>query len=231
MFRLLGGKAGGIVRMDAEHLTIRWYLGDLNAEELPSLAIAALERGCDGKYLRLLAGLVKPTRNDVEDIVDGALRELGGPAPLSKDDAARLLVKRQIEKLPGTALTRDNLIEEILHSLPELEKRYIDEVKAKVGVPGNYQFVFNVLRPALEERIATGDTNEFLERFSTFVERACVAEDREPINVIWVEIFEWIIRKPPELKFLWPAWGPRTKATIKDAARRSGVTKNLPQES
>ena len=48
--------------LDPGSIAAGWYLGDLNAEGLPTLARQALEEGHDGPNLRRLAGLLKPTK-------------------------------------------------------------------------------------------------------------------------------------------------------------------------
>jgi len=70
----------------------RWYFGELAHEDLPSIAIQALELGHDGPMLRRLAGLTKPTSRDVRTAeVDSAFREMGISAPLEKREAQVIL--------------------------------------------------------------------------------------------------------------------------------------------
>ena len=78
---------------DPQLIAARWSLNELPGEEIPPIACHALELGYDGKSLRQLAGLNSPTRRDIEEIVDGALRELGA-VPIAKRDAARWMAKR-----------------------------------------------------------------------------------------------------------------------------------------
>ena len=52
----------------------RWYFGELMHENLPAIAIEALERGYDGPMLRRLAGLIKPTSRDIRvEEIDGGV--------------------------------------------------------------------------------------------------------------------------------------------------------------
>jgi hypothetical protein len=81
--------------LNVKLIAARWYLGELAGEEMPGIAREALEFGHDGKQLRYLAGLTSPTRRDVAETVDGALRELGVQTPLAKHDAA-LWMARQV---------------------------------------------------------------------------------------------------------------------------------------
>jgi hypothetical protein len=60
----------------------RWYFGELMHEDLPAIAIEALEHGYDGPMLRRLAGLTRPTSRDIRvEEIDGAFREMGIAAP------------------------------------------------------------------------------------------------------------------------------------------------------
>jgi hypothetical protein len=80
--------------LDVKLIAARWYLGELAGEDMPEIARQALELGHDGKHLRGLAGLISPTRRDVAETVDGALRELGVQSPIAKRDAAFWMAKR-----------------------------------------------------------------------------------------------------------------------------------------
>src|SRR5262249_41457006 len=84
---------------DAQLIAAKWYLGELSGEEMPAIACLALALDYDGKSLRQLAGLGKPTRRDIEEVVDGALRELGVDAPVAKRDAAGWMALRVARKL------------------------------------------------------------------------------------------------------------------------------------
>src|ERR1035441_2185486 len=70
----------------------RWYFGELMHEDLPGIAIEALEQGHDGPMLRRLAGLIKPTSRDIRvEEIDGAFREMGIAAPISMREAQLIL--------------------------------------------------------------------------------------------------------------------------------------------
>jgi hypothetical protein len=212
------------------HLTAaEWYLGGFDSERLPEIAREAIEHGWDGKNLAQLAALVKPTKRDVEGLVDGALRELGVAAPLSRDEAALWILGSVKTSAGSPDITALNLVGKLLTALPELEKPYLERLKSYCGHPGNYEAVFDYLRPALKEHIAKGGHTDFLRRSSSFIEQVCSSGDLEAINVLWIEIFEWLVHSPAgELKFLWPILGPSTKAKIKEVAFRRRETKNLP---
>jgi hypothetical protein len=80
--------------LDAKLEAARWYLGEISGEDMPGIACHALELGYDGKNLRYLAGLASPARGDIADAVDGAPRELGAQAPITKQDAALWMARR-----------------------------------------------------------------------------------------------------------------------------------------
>jgi hypothetical protein len=86
-------------RIDPGLLQARWVLGDINSEDLPTLAALALEQGLDGTALRQLAGLVKPTLADLEDLPGKAFANMG-LRPIDKCQAVDVLRERGV--LPGS---------------------------------------------------------------------------------------------------------------------------------
>jgi hypothetical protein len=214
---------------DPHLIAAEWYLGGFDSERLTQFALQAIEHGCEGKNLAQLATLAKPLKRDVEGLVDGALRELGVAAPLSKDEAA-LWVLGSVRASAGSGkITALNLAGKLLAAFPELERRYVEEVKSYYGLPGNYWVFAVILKPVLTEQIANKDASDFLSRIAQFVEQVCNSGDDEAVNVLWIEIFEWLVHSQAgELKFLWPILGPSTKAVIKEVAIRRKETENLP---
>lgn len=162
--------------------------------------------------------------------VDGVLRELGVVAPSSKDEAALWILASVKKSASEPNLTALNLVGKLVTALPELERPYMDEIKSYYGLPGNYWVVSVVWRPSLKARIAAGkDGSEFVDRSTAFMEQVCNSGDREAINVLWIEIFEWLVHSTPgELKLLWPVLGPSTKEVIREVARRRNELQNLP---
>jgi len=216
--------------MNDPHLAAaEWYLGGLDPERLPAIALEAMERGFNGKNLAQLAVLVMPTKRDVEGLVDGALRELGVAAPLSKDDAALWILGSVKGSADSGKITVLNLVGKLLTAFPELEKQYVENVKSSFGVPGNYWVIAVILKPVLTEQISKKDDADFVRRIAQFVEQVCTSGDNEAVNVLWIEIFEWLVHSQEgELKFLWPILGPSTKAVIEEVAFRRRETENLP---
>jgi hypothetical protein len=69
-------------------LAVLYYFGDLSYWKLPKIAADALEHGFDGSSLRRLAGLTNPVASDIQpEEIDSAFREMGIPAPISKEVA------------------------------------------------------------------------------------------------------------------------------------------------
>lgn len=82
-----------MVRMfNPKLIAARWYFGEFMHEDLPRIAMDALEHESDGPMLRRLAGLIKPTSGDLSaQEIDGAFREMGIAAPLSIRDSQLIL--------------------------------------------------------------------------------------------------------------------------------------------
>jgi hypothetical protein len=214
---------------DPNLIAAEWYLGGFDSERLPEVALQAIERGCEGKNLAKLATLVKPSKRDVEGLVDGALRELGVTAPVSKDEAALWILGSVKANAGSGKITALNLVGKLLTAFPELERQYVEEVKSYYGLPGNYWVFAVILKPVLTEQIAREDAADFVRRIAQFVEQVCISGDNAAVNVLWIEIFEWLVHSQAgELKFLWPILGPSTKAVIKEVALRRRETENLP---
>ena len=55
----------------------KWYCSKVGPEDMPSFAADALEPGFDGPSLRRLAGLVRPTADDVGKLFESALQDIG----------------------------------------------------------------------------------------------------------------------------------------------------------
>jgi len=76
------------VKFDPQAIAIRYYFGDLNYWQLPAICVEALERGFDGKALRIIAGLVNPTARDIrQEEINSAFSDMGVNAPIPKEEA------------------------------------------------------------------------------------------------------------------------------------------------
>ena len=71
-------------KFDPEVMQAKWVLGGINPADMPDLAIQALEQGFTGSGLQQLAGLVKPTQADLDNLPARAFADMGLKA-LDKD--------------------------------------------------------------------------------------------------------------------------------------------------
>ena len=86
-------------KIDPELLQARWVLHGIRSEDLPDLAALALEQDFDGNALRQLAGLVRPTLADLENLPEKAFADMG-LRPIDKFQAVDVLRERGV--LPGS---------------------------------------------------------------------------------------------------------------------------------
>jgi hypothetical protein len=73
----------------------KWYTRRVGPEDMPAFAADALEAGFDGRALRRLAGLMKPTARDVGDLFERALREIG-TVKIQSEKQALIFQSRQV---------------------------------------------------------------------------------------------------------------------------------------
>ena len=86
----------------------QWELEELPAENVPRIALQALEAGCDTLAIGILAGLTSPTRPDVDEELPRLLREVGVARPSHQqtlkvvvDHLHRRIVDGDVEAYPG----------------------------------------------------------------------------------------------------------------------------------
>jgi len=70
-----------------------WEFGNLPSEDFPRIAQEALEAGFDGRCIRRIAGLTRPTRGDLQSLMGEFLQELGVETNLSRQEAGRVLAR------------------------------------------------------------------------------------------------------------------------------------------
>jgi hypothetical protein len=128
-------------------------------------------------------------------------------------------------------IDRDNLEQQIWVAFPELESSYRKTLRdfGNAKKLGSYMAFGLVLKPRLIEELRKCQRTGFLERVGTFLEAVCLSGDLEAINVVWLEIFQWVVADTEQLKCLWPVLGEGTKKQARDAAERWGYAKNLPE--
>lgn len=97
-------------RENVDLLLARWVLGRLAPEDVPRLAVEALERGCGSPAVAVLAGAHDPTRADIEDELPAVLRDLGRSRPSELqalktlvDDCAARIIEGDVEPVAGAS--------------------------------------------------------------------------------------------------------------------------------
>jgi len=91
--------------IDAELAQLKWHFGILFPEAVPAFAADALEAGCDGRQLRRIAGMIRPTRADLEPIIDGMFLELGQSQITNTSAAGIRLAKKVAEQIVSGAIS------------------------------------------------------------------------------------------------------------------------------
>jgi hypothetical protein len=91
--------------MDAKLAQLKWHFWLLFPESVPAFAADALEAGHDGRQLRRIAGMMRPTRADLEPIIDAMFGELG-QLPIADTQAAGIhLAKKVCEQIVSGAIS------------------------------------------------------------------------------------------------------------------------------
>lgn len=103
---------------DPQAMAVEYYFGDLSYWQLPDICVQALERGFDGRALRIIAGLSTTpgrllTETDIRaDEIDSAFREMGVNAPIPKNEARLVLATNAVRRaLSGES----NVFDEATH--------------------------------------------------------------------------------------------------------------------
>lgn len=90
----------GVMLDDLVEPLAEWELGVLWPEEVPGLAVAALERGCELREVAVLAGLERPVRADVDEELGDLLRRIGWARP-TRDQALKTVVDALAGRIGG----------------------------------------------------------------------------------------------------------------------------------
>ena len=99
------------VPFDSQLVEARLALGLIGPDEMPALAWDALEAGFDGRSIRRLAALIKPSGWETDQIIPAFMAE-AGMTSISREEAsirvARQLARRILcEELDPLAYSRD----------------------------------------------------------------------------------------------------------------------------
>lgn len=134
--------------------------------------------------------------------------------------------------MSSVEITSQNLVEQLRLAFPEIEDRYLEELRSWNGeFPGNYNVFAFVFKPFLQTELAREHNDDFLVRFCGFMEQVCTSQDKEAINVLWLKIFKLLLADAATVKRLWPFMGASTKANLADAALRWGMVRSVPAGS
>jgi hypothetical protein len=171
-----------IDKFDPEVIQAKWVLGGISPEVMPDLAIKALELGFNGSGLQQLAGIVKPTCADLENLPDRAFADLG-LKPLDKDQAVTLLIAHGIPPVSATLAV-------LVNAFPQFNSRWREHIANWGGEPpGSYndmaQFVHFVIEDLYEKKM----TSEVARVFD-LLETLLIDADQESTDLIGFGFFE-----------------------------------------
>jgi hypothetical protein len=173
---------GSGYKFDPALLQAQWVLGGLNAEELPELAVLALEQGFGGNALQQLAGMVRPTQRDLGNLPERAFVELGLD-PIDKDQAVAIAIARGNLATSGTIST-------LLNAFPDFSERWRKYVGSWGGKPaGSYNDMCEFVEFTLEELYEKGNLEE-TRRVFQLLEKLFVEGDQEIRDLIGLGFFE-----------------------------------------
>lgn len=169
-------------KIDPELLQARWVLGGIRSDALPDLAVSALQQGLDGTALRQLAGLVRPTLADLEDLPQRAFIDMGLP-PMSRDQAIDVLMERGI---PPTIPVLSTLLE----SFPDFMPRWRKHLARWAGeTPGPYIDLAEFVHFVVDDLYEKDRHNELKLVFELF-EKLLDGADEDTTGFIAIGFFE-----------------------------------------
>jgi hypothetical protein len=169
-------------KFDPELLQARWVLGGVDGEELTDQAMLALEQGFRGIALQQLAGLVGPTRRDLENLPERVFAEMG-LASIDKAQAVDLLIAR------GQPPTSDT-ISKLLDAFPNFTVRWKQHVAWWGGKPaGSYNDMAEFVEFIVEDLYEKGNIEETRRVFQV-LENLLTQGGQEAIDLIGVGFME-----------------------------------------
>jgi len=169
-------------KFDPALLQARWVLGGLEPEELISEALLALEQGFPGNALQQIAGLVKPTVADLDNLPERVFAELG-LKPIDKEAAVDLLMARG-------GLTENRIIHSLLADFPALSNRWRTYIEEWGGQHiGDYIDMAEVVHFVVEDLYEKGNLDE-VRRIFDYMEKQLQDCDQETRDLIGLGFFE-----------------------------------------
>jgi hypothetical protein len=171
-----------IKKIDPELLQARWVLGGIRSDDLPDLAVSALQQGLDGTALRQLAGLVRPTLADLEDLPQRAFIDMGLTL-MSRDHAVDVLMERGIP-------LANPILSTLLKSFPGFMPRWREHLACWAGeTPGPYVDMAEFVHFVVEDLYEKDKHNE-LKLVFEFFERQLDGADEDTRGFLGVGFFE-----------------------------------------
>jgi hypothetical protein len=169
-------------KIDPELLQARWVLGGIRSDDLPDLAVSALQQGLDGTALRQLAGLVRPTLADLEDLPQRAFIDMGLTL-MSRDHAVDVLMERGIP-------LANPILSTLLKSFPGFMPRWREHLACWAGeTPGPYVDMAEFVHFVVEDLYEKDKHNE-LKLVFEFFERQLDGADEDTRSFLGVGFFE-----------------------------------------
>jgi len=169
-------------KIDPELLQARWVWGGVRSDDLPDLAVSARQQGLDGTALRQLAGLVRPTLADLEDLPQRAFVDMGLTL-MSRHQAVDVLMERGIPPI-------NPMFSTLLKSFPDFMPRWKEHLAYWAGeTPGPYidmaEFVHFVVEDLYEK-----DKHDELKQVFELFERLLEGADEDTAGFIQLGFFE-----------------------------------------
>jgi hypothetical protein len=168
--------------LDPELWQARWVLGGINPEQLVELAVSALAHGFHGIALQQLAGLTRPTSNDLGNLPAQFFADMG-LEPIDADEAVALLLARGE---PATSPA----ISALLQAFPDFSDRWKRHVAWWHGNPaGSYNDMAEFVVFVVEDVYEKGNVDE-TRRVFHLLENLLVGADQETRDLIGLGFFE-----------------------------------------
>jgi hypothetical protein len=168
--------------LDPELLQARWVLGGIEPEQFVAIAVSALEQGFDGTALRRLAGLSRPTSNDLGTLPARVFADMG-LKPIDQEEAVALLLARGE---PSTS----PVISALQQAFPDFGDRWKKHVASWGGnSAGSYNDMAEFVHFVVEDVYEKGNLDE-TRRVFQLLEKLLVEADQETTNLIGLGFFE-----------------------------------------